>query len=594
MVEYHSGRRISIETLEGKILAIDASIWLTQFLQALKDPNTGSTLPAAHLVGFLRRLCKLRFHGIRPVLVFDGATPEIKLRELKERRQRREQFRGKGDDENIVRMAKKLLTQQLQNHGRNFMNKATEEEKVKADKTKKQIENGKRDGKASSPGKSSSMAPGFYDPDMEGEVEKKKEVGAKSSPAASNEAADSELAKQAQILEHHDDRDILEILNDEEEAARKAREEELEEEANDWDRAVVSTSLSEKEQERKQKEHDEKQQNLDGSQPKWNYGRRSKKKGTSSSYAAFRNQDPNGKFDVDFVASLPSHERKDWVEEAQKNRRMRSRREFMKVAYDQEQFSNSQLQNFLKSSKLNQDIHRMATKIVEKESSKLGVRQAGDRTKRIIFEREVESKHQRQKRSKAALLAEFSKKKLSILEENNHKSDKSDDDDDDAESDEIEWKDADRKPAATAAIVDDDSDSDDEPKFDDGKHKAVPFFSSDKKSEGSADQKSIKKPAFQKKVESVARRPPNTHSESDNNAAFAADAKLAQQLQEEEERGANGIDADGRLAQQIHDQELAMALQDGADDNVSDAGVVFLPAGESGPDYYLPSDDDSN
>eukprot|EP00526_Cylindrotheca_closterium_P003118 CAMPEP_0113639228 /NCGR_PEP_ID=MMETSP0017_2-20120614/20573_1 /TAXON_ID=2856 /ORGANISM="Cylindrotheca closterium" /LENGTH=1563 /DNA_ID=CAMNT_0000550419 /DNA_START=18 /DNA_END=4706 /DNA_ORIENTATION=- /assembly_acc=CAM_ASM_000147 len=612
------GRRISIETLEGKILAIDASIWLTQFLAALKDPNTGNTMPAAHLVGFLRRLCKLRYHGIRPVLVFDGATPEIKLRELKDRRQRREQFRSKGEDGGIVRMAKKLLTQQLQKHGRNFIKVAAEETKAKTEEEKKgqRSENGgKREGSsqesatkrvsasASASGTSTSLAPGFYDPDIEDDDDKsKKEIEGKTDP---NETVDSE--------HDDDDRDILEILNDEEEAARKAREEELGKEANDWDRAVVSTSAPQKEQERKQKEHNEQQKNIAGSQPKWNYGRRTKKKGTASSYAAFRNQTPNGKFDVSYVASLPSHERKDWVEEAQKNRRMQSRREFMKVAYDQERFSHSQLQNFLKSSKLNQDIHKMATKAAKEEkSSELGVRQAGDRTKRIIFERDVESKQQSQKRSKAELLAEFSKKKLSILEEDdNNKSagDKSDDDDD---SDEIEWQDADEKPAAaaaTTAIVDDDSsDSDNEPKLD-GKHKAIPFFSnndSKKPSKGRIDQNTTtsRKSVPSQKVESVARRPNVSHYDSDdssdnNNVTMDADARLAQQLQEQEdERGGDNNDekdADARLAQQLQEQELAMALQEDVDaaDNASDDGVVFLPAGESDPDYYFTSDDDS-
>ena len=36
------GRRISIETLEGKVLAIDASIWLTQFISvytSLQEKN---------------------------------------------------------------------------------------------------------------------------------------------------------------------------------------------------------------------------------------------------------------------------------------------------------------------------------------------------------------------------------------------------------------------------------------------------------------------------------------------------------------------------------------------------------------------------
>ena len=85
-----TGRRISIETLSGKILAVDASIWLTQFLKANRDPETGAVRANAHLIGFLRRIAKLLFNGIRPVFVFDGATPEIKLREIRARRERRE------------------------------------------------------------------------------------------------------------------------------------------------------------------------------------------------------------------------------------------------------------------------------------------------------------------------------------------------------------------------------------------------------------------------------------------------------------------------------------------------------------------------
>ena len=102
------GRRISIEVLEGKIIAIDASIWLTQFLKAMRDPDTGSVKPAAHLIGFFRRLAKLRFHGIRPVLVFDGPTPIIKLRELAQRRKRREQFAPTADGA-VLRLAKRIF-----------------------------------------------------------------------------------------------------------------------------------------------------------------------------------------------------------------------------------------------------------------------------------------------------------------------------------------------------------------------------------------------------------------------------------------------------------------------------------------------------
>jgi len=93
--------------LEGKTLAIDASIWLTQFIKAMRDEN-GIMMMNAHILGSIRRILKMLFHGIRPVFVFDGATPEIKRREVRERRERRE----RGDD-GVKRTAKRLLVEAL-------------------------------------------------------------------------------------------------------------------------------------------------------------------------------------------------------------------------------------------------------------------------------------------------------------------------------------------------------------------------------------------------------------------------------------------------------------------------------------------------
>lgn len=52
------GRRVNIETLEGKILAIDASIWITQFINAMQDEE-GKIIKNAHLIGTLRRILKV-------------------------------------------------------------------------------------------------------------------------------------------------------------------------------------------------------------------------------------------------------------------------------------------------------------------------------------------------------------------------------------------------------------------------------------------------------------------------------------------------------------------------------------------------------
>jgi 5'-3' exonuclease len=84
-----TGRRVSIETLEGKILAIDMSIWITQFIKAMRDEE-GNMVKNAHIIGTLRRILKLLFHRIRPVFVFDGQAPILKLRVVRNRRRNHE------------------------------------------------------------------------------------------------------------------------------------------------------------------------------------------------------------------------------------------------------------------------------------------------------------------------------------------------------------------------------------------------------------------------------------------------------------------------------------------------------------------------
>ncbi|KAL5862825.1 hypothetical protein ACOSQ3_000339 [Xanthoceras sorbifolium] len=49
------GRRVSVETLAGKKLAIDASIWMVQFIKAMRDEK-GEMVRNAHLLGFFRQI----------------------------------------------------------------------------------------------------------------------------------------------------------------------------------------------------------------------------------------------------------------------------------------------------------------------------------------------------------------------------------------------------------------------------------------------------------------------------------------------------------------------------------------------------------
>ncbi|XP_014799606.1 PREDICTED: DNA repair protein complementing XP-G cells [Calidris pugnax] len=84
-----AGRPINPETLEGKILAVDISIWLNQAIKGARD-RRGNSVQNAHLLTLFHRLCKLLFFRIRPVFVFDGEAPLLKRQTLARRRQRKE------------------------------------------------------------------------------------------------------------------------------------------------------------------------------------------------------------------------------------------------------------------------------------------------------------------------------------------------------------------------------------------------------------------------------------------------------------------------------------------------------------------------
>ncbi|XP_068595201.1 DNA excision repair protein ERCC-5 [Brachionichthys hirsutus] len=86
-----TGKPISPETLEGKILAVDISIWLNQALKGVRD-REGISIQNAHLLTLFNRICKLLFFRIKPVFVFDGEAPLLKKQTLALRRQRKEEM----------------------------------------------------------------------------------------------------------------------------------------------------------------------------------------------------------------------------------------------------------------------------------------------------------------------------------------------------------------------------------------------------------------------------------------------------------------------------------------------------------------------
>jgi len=102
-----TARPTQLASLNRKRLAIDASIWIYQFLKAVRDKE-GNALRNSHVVGFFRRICKLLYYGIKPVFVFDGGAPVLKRETIRKRARRRE-----GRKEDAARTAGKLLAVQV-------------------------------------------------------------------------------------------------------------------------------------------------------------------------------------------------------------------------------------------------------------------------------------------------------------------------------------------------------------------------------------------------------------------------------------------------------------------------------------------------
>jgi flap endonuclease-1 len=86
-----SKREISIDELHGKRLAFDGYNVLYQFLSAIRGPD-GTPLKnsdgkiTSHLLGLLARTTKLMELGVKPVFVFDGKAPDLKLETIEKRK----------------------------------------------------------------------------------------------------------------------------------------------------------------------------------------------------------------------------------------------------------------------------------------------------------------------------------------------------------------------------------------------------------------------------------------------------------------------------------------------------------------------------
>lgn len=94
---------IGLDELEGKVITVDASNILHQFLSTIRQPD-GAPLTdsegnvTSHLVGLFYRTLKLMRRSIKPVYVFDGEMPDLKTGVVEERARRRREAERKWEE----------------------------------------------------------------------------------------------------------------------------------------------------------------------------------------------------------------------------------------------------------------------------------------------------------------------------------------------------------------------------------------------------------------------------------------------------------------------------------------------------------------
>nr|CAD7395182.1 unnamed protein product [Timema poppensis] len=115
-----SVKESEIKNYFGRIVAIDASMSLYQFLIAVRSEGAQLTSvdgeTTSHLMGTLYRTIRLIENGIKPLYVFDGKPPQLKSGELAKRAERREEAQKSlekaeeaGDSEQVDKFNRRLV-----------------------------------------------------------------------------------------------------------------------------------------------------------------------------------------------------------------------------------------------------------------------------------------------------------------------------------------------------------------------------------------------------------------------------------------------------------------------------------------------------
>jgi flap endonuclease-1 len=100
-------QEVRLESLSGKIVAIDAYNTLYQFLSIIRQPD-GTPLQdsagnvTSHLSGLIYRTTNLMEKGVRPVFVFDGKPSDLKTEVIRARSERRAEASRKWEEAKVL------------------------------------------------------------------------------------------------------------------------------------------------------------------------------------------------------------------------------------------------------------------------------------------------------------------------------------------------------------------------------------------------------------------------------------------------------------------------------------------------------------
>jgi hypothetical protein len=290
------------------------------------------------------------------VVVFDGIMPEVKRRELQRRRDRREKLwkgesgGGSGGDADLAlkRTAKKILVQQLKDwREKNKKNK--KDDASKGDQNDNMQQGTPASKKRSAASKNGgAFASGFTIGDED--INDKEDAKLLSTLNGNGLDTTDNVDVNTENKSGSNNEDAISINSSEDDQAKpaaKAKEankddnnnyHDADDSDNDWEMSIaIQTSISDS------IKHQQKQQQRIEYQD--------------------LTQQPN-----ETIASLPSETRSQWMESQYRAQRIQSRKECIGAAANPEDYSSTQLRNFLKGSRLNKkmgEIGKLAGQLLE-------------------------------------------------------------------------------------------------------------------------------------------------------------------------------------------------------------------------------------